>query len=235
MKVWAIIILIGCIFFPHAYAKGTPNIKTHKQKLSYAVGFQVGNRLKNQGMEIDTEVFMQAVKDVMSGTKPQMSENEMHATMQARRQQQMKQRQKSGERNKKEGVEFLAANKKKKGVVVLPSGLQYKVIKKGKGEKPKATDMVVVHYRGALIDGKEFDSSYKRGEPATFKVGGVIKGWQEALKLMHVGSKWHVVIPPTLAYGAHGAGMTIGPNATLVFDIELVSIGNKKKKEEKKK
>ncbi|HMC32030.1 MAG TPA: FKBP-type peptidyl-prolyl cis-trans isomerase, partial [Candidatus Angelobacter sp.] len=131
------------------------------------------------------------------------------------------------ENNKKEGDAFLAANKTKPGVVTLPSGLQYKIVKAGTGPKPAATDTVVCNYRGTLIDGKEFDSSYKRGEPATFPVSGVIKGWTEALQLMPVGSKWELYIPPDLAYGARGAGADIGPNATLLFEVELLSIQGK--------
>lgn len=128
------------------------------------------------------------------------------------------------EKNTKEGEAFLEANKKKSGVITLPSGLQYKILKEGNGAKPTATQTVKCHYRGTLIDGKEFDSSYKRGEPTEFPVGGVIKGWTEALQLMPVGSKWELYIPSTLAYGERGAGQTIGPNAVLIFEIELLSI-----------
>ena len=133
-----------------------------------------------------------------------------------------------GEKNKKEGEVFLAENKKKEGVTTLPSGLQYKVIKAGTGKKPKSTDTVTVNYRGTLIDGTEFDSSYRRGEPASFGVSGVIPGWTEAMQLMQEGAKWQVVVPPNLAYGEKGAGPNIGPNATLIFEIELISIQEKK-------
>jgi len=132
--------------------------------------------------------------------------------------------QQLADKNQKEGEVFLAENKKKKGVITLPSGLQYQVIKEGTGKIPKATDTVTTHYRGTLIDGTEFDSSYKRGEPASFPVNGVIKGWTEALQLMKVGSKWQLFIPSNLAYGPQGAGQAIGPNATLIFEIELLSI-----------
>ena len=131
---------------------------------------------------------------------------------------------KLGEKNKKEGETFLAENKKKPGVVTLPSGLQYKILKEGTGRNPKATDTVVTHYRGTLLDGKEFDSSYKRGEPATFPLNGVIRGWTEALQLMKPGAKWQLFIPPQLAYGERGAGQDIGPNATLIFEVELIAI-----------
>jgi FKBP-type peptidyl-prolyl cis-trans isomerase FklB len=134
----------------------------------------------------------------------------------------------AGDANKKEGDAFLAANKTKEGVVTLPSGLQYKILQEGTGPKPTASDTVVCNYRGTLLNGTEFDSSYKRGQPATFAVGQVIHGWTEALQLMTVGSKWQLFIPPDLAYGPRGAGNDIGPNATLVFEVELVSIQPKK-------
>jgi FKBP-type peptidyl-prolyl cis-trans isomerase FklB len=130
---------------------------------------------------------------------------------------------KAAEKNKKDGAAFLAENKKKEGVVTLPSGLQYKIITQGTGNTPKATDTVTVNYRGSLVDGTEFDSSYKRGQPATFPVNGVIKGWTEALQLMKEGAKWQLFIPSDLAYGEKGAGNVIGPNATLIFDVELIS------------
>jgi FKBP-type peptidyl-prolyl cis-trans isomerase FklB len=139
-----------------------------------------------------------------------------------------------GEKNKKEGEAFLAENKKKEGVTTLPSGLQYKIMKEGDGQIPKSTDTVTVHYRGTLIDGTEFDSSYTRGQPATFPVKGVIAGFSEALQLMKVGSKWQLFIPSNLAYGERGAGDDIGPNASLIFDIELISIKEEAVKEEKK-
>ncbi len=137
-------------------------------------------------------------------------------------------RKKIGEKNKKEGEDFLAENKKKEGVQTLPSGLQYKVIKAGTGKKPQLTDTVTTQYRGTLIDGTEFDSSYRRGKPATFPVNGVIRGWTEALQLMEEGAKWELFVPPDLAYGERGAGQQIGPNATLIFEIELISIQEKK-------
>jgi FKBP-type peptidyl-prolyl cis-trans isomerase FklB len=133
-----------------------------------------------------------------------------------------------GEKNKKEGEAFLSENRKKEGIKALPSGLQYKVVKAGTGKKPKSTDTVTTHYRGTLIDGTEFDSSYRRGQPASFPVSGVIAGWTEALQLMEEGAKWQLFIPPNLAYGERGAGSQIGPNATLIFEIELISIQEKK-------
>jgi FKBP-type peptidyl-prolyl cis-trans isomerase FklB len=150
----------------------------------------------------------------------------MHLQAQLR-QKQIEAMKLAGEKNQKAGEAFLAENKKKEGVVTLPSGLQYKILKAGEGKKPTAEDTVVCNYRGTLIDGTEFDSSYKRGEPATFPVRGVIKGWTEALQLMPVGSKWQLFIPPTLAYGERGAGAQIGPDATLIFEVELISIKEK--------
>jgi FKBP-type peptidyl-prolyl cis-trans isomerase FklB len=179
-------------------------------------------------VELDSKALAAGIADGLSGAKPALSEDEIRKVL-ADFQTQMRNRaaavaQKTADDNKKKGEAFLADNKKQKGVVVLPSGLQYKVIKEGKGAKPKATDTVSVHYRGTLTDGTEFDSSIKRGEPAEFPVNQVIKGWTEALQLMPVGSKWQLVIPSDLAYGPQGAGAEIGPNSTLVFDVELLEI-----------
>jgi FKBP-type peptidyl-prolyl cis-trans isomerase len=176
--------------------------------------------------------LMQGMKDAMAGSKTLLTEEEARAAlMQLQSEVQAKQQAKAaqeGEANKKEGEAFLAANKSKEGVVTLPSGLQYKILKEGSGPKPKATDSVVCNYKGTLINGTEFDSSYKRGEPATFPVTGVIKGWTEALQLMPVGSKWQLFIPSDLAYGARGTpGGPIGPNSTLIFEVELMSIKEK--------
>jgi FKBP-type peptidyl-prolyl cis-trans isomerase FklB len=208
---------------------------TQKDKVSYALGMNIaaslGANLKRQGVEINTEVLAQALKDGLGGGKTLMTEEEAQNTLrqfsselQAKQEEKMKQ---AGDNNKKEGEAFLAANKSKPGVVALPSGLQYKVIKEGTGPKPAASDTVVCNYRGTLINGTEFDSSYKRGEPLTIPVSGVIKGWTEALQLMPVGSKWELYIPADLAYGPRGAGADIGPNATLLFEIELLSIQGK--------
>jgi FKBP-type peptidyl-prolyl cis-trans isomerase FklB len=189
---------------------------------------------------VDPDLLARGMKDAMAGGKTLLTEDEAHAVMMEMQtevhKQQQEKAQQVGEANKKEGSAFLAANKAKADVVTLPSGLQYKILKAGAGPKPAATDTVTVNYRGTLIDGTEFDSSYKRGEPASFPVNGVIKGWTEALQLMPVGSKWQLVIPTDLAYGERGGGATIGPNATLIFEVELLSIGEKKseKPEEKK-
>jgi FKBP-type peptidyl-prolyl cis-trans isomerase FklB len=201
---------------------------TDKEKASYAIGMNIGSSLKRDGLDVDPNIVTQGLKDAMSGTPSKISEADAQQAMTNLRNKVMAQRQseqqQAGDANKKAGDQFLAANKAKPGVVTLPSGLQYTVVKAGTGPKPKATDTVTVNYRGTLIDGTEFDSSQKHGEAATLGVGQVIKGWTEALQLMPVGSKWQLVIPPDLAYGSNGAGGVIGPNSTLVFDIELLSI-----------
>jgi len=204
-------------------------LKTQKEKSSYAIGMDMGNSLKRNSIDVDPDILAQAIKDVLKGKKLLMTEQEARATMtglqkelQGKQQEKMKVQ---GEKNKNEGEAYLTANKKKDGVKTLPSGLQYTVLAEGKGKSPKATDTVSVNYKGSLIDGTEFDSSYKRGEPATFPVGGVIKGWTEALQLMKEGAKWRLVIPADLAYGPQGTqGGPIGPNAVLIFEVELISI-----------
>ena len=205
-------------------------LKTDKDKLSYAVGMNIGRSIHSQSMEIDPAILLRGLKDEMAG-KTVMTDMEAHNTLMQAQQEAKKKmdetRQASMEPNKKAGDAFLAANKTKEGVVTLPSGLQYKILKEGTGPKPTPADSVVCNYRGTLIDGKEFDSSYKRGQPATFPVGQVIKGWTEALQLMPVGSKWELFVPPDLAYGDRGAGPDIGPGATLIFEVELISIKGK--------
>jgi FKBP-type peptidyl-prolyl cis-trans isomerase FklB len=203
-----------------------------KQKASYAIGMNWGTGLHRQGIDVDSAALIQGMKDALAGGKTLLTEDEARAAlMQLQKEIQEKQQAKAaaeGEANKKEGDAFLAANKTKEGVVTLPSGLQYKILKEGNGPKPTASDSVVCNYKGTLINGTEFDSSYKRGEPATFPVTGVIKGWTEALQLMPVGSKWQLFIPPDLAYGPRGTpGGPIGPNATLIFEVELISIKEK--------
>lgn len=212
-----------------AFAQGgAAELKTDKEKLSYAMGMDLGGQLKTHSVDVDPDLFARGLRDALAGGKTILTDEEakkviaaLQMTMVAKNVEEMKA---VGEKNKTEGEAFLAANKSKDGVVALPSGLQYKVITAGTGPKPTADQTVVCHYRGTLIDGKEFDSSYKRGQPATFPVKGVIKGWTEVLQLMPVGSKWQVFIPSELAYGARGAGADIGPNAALIFEIELVGI-----------
>jgi FKBP-type peptidyl-prolyl cis-trans isomerase FklB len=203
-------------------------LKSPKEKISYSLGINIGNNIKQIPTEIDFDILSKGFKDAVSGTKPLLSEEEMRTVMTdfqkemtAKQTELMKSQ---GEKNTKEGEDFLAENKKKEGVKTLASGLQYKVIKEGTGKAPKATDKVSTHYQGTLINGTEFDSSYKRGEPATFPVNGVIPGWTEALQLMKVGAKWQLFVPSKLAYGERGAGPIIGPNAVLIFTVELLSI-----------
>lgn len=207
-------------------------LTTSKQKASYAIGMNWGTGLHRQGIDVDSAALIQGMKDALAGGKTLLTEDEARSALMAlQKEMQEKQQAKSaaeGEANKKEGDAFLAANKSKEGVVTLPSGLQYKILTPGSGPKPTATDSVVCNYKGTLINGTEFDSSYKRGEPATFPVTGVIKGWTEALQLMPVGSKWQLFIPSDLAYGPRGTpGGPIGPNATLIFEVELISIKDK--------
>jgi FKBP-type peptidyl-prolyl cis-trans isomerase FklB len=201
------------------------DLKTDDQKFGYAIGFQIGQNLKNQGLgDIDVKAMSQAISDVLKDQDLQLSMEQMQQAVQAKQQKMMADREAKGGEAKAAGEKFLAENKKKPGVKTLDSGIQYKVITEGKGEKPAPDSTVVAHYSGKLINGTEFDSSYKRGEPATFPLNGVIKGWQEILPMMSVGSKWEVYIPSELAYGERGAGANIGPNETLIFDIELVDI-----------
>lgn len=209
-------------------AQDAPELKDPKQKVSYSMGANIGTSWKRQEIEVDLDAVIRGLKDSLGGKPLALSDQEMRQVMSAfqteMRTKQMEKRRVSGEKNKTEGAAFLAENKKKEGVITLPSGLQYKVIKAGTGPKPTSADTVTAHYRGTLIDGTEFDSSYKRGEPTAFGVTGVIKGWTEALQLMNTGSKWQLFIPSELAYGENGAGPQIGPNATLIFEVELVSI-----------
>jgi FKBP-type peptidyl-prolyl cis-trans isomerase FklB len=203
-------------------------LETQKQKVSYSIGLDIGRNLKQGQIDIDMEALGRGIKDAVSDSTPLLTEAQIQETMQKFQQEMIDKQSQSanlaGEKNTQEGETFLAENAKKEGVITLPSGLQYKVIKAGTGKKPKLTDEVTTHYRGMLIDGTEFDSSYKRGEPTSFPVDGVIAGWTEALQLMPVGSKWQLFIPSNLAYGPRGAGNVIGPNAALIFDIELLAI-----------
>ena len=222
---------------PATTAKGaTPlTLKTQKEKASYALGMNIGSTLKRQGVtgQVDPAIVARGLRDSMGTGKTLLTEEEEKAVLTQLqtdvRQQQQAKAHDEGLSNRKEGEAFLAANKTKEGVVTLPSGLQYKILKEGTGPKPTAADTVSCNYRGTLINGKEFDSSYKRGEPTSFPVSGVIKGWTEALQLMPVGSKWQLFIPADLAYGDRGAGGDIGPGETLIFEVELLSIGEPKK------
>ena len=218
-----------------AAAQDAPALKAPREKLSYALGMDLGNQLRKQSVDVDPATFAKGLSDALSGGKTLLTEEEARGLI-AELQKDLKAKQAAAqaekmkelsEKNKKEGEAFLDANKKKEGMVTLPSGLQYRILKAGEGKKPTIDDTVVCQYRGTLVDGTEFDSSYKRNQPATFPVKGVIKGWTEALQLMPAGSKWELVIPPDLAYGERGAGNVIGPGATLIFEVELVSIQGK--------
>ncbi len=211
-------------------------LKDQKDKVNYSIGMDIGNTLKSLSVDVNLDILVQGIRDVLSGNKTLLTAQESRdiiiAFQKEMKAKQMERMKELGEKNKKEGETFLAENKIKEGVITRPSGLQYKVIKEGTGEMPKPTDTVTTHYSGTLIDGTEFDSSYRRGQPATFKVNGVIPGWTEALQMMKAGSKWRLFIPPHLAYGERGTGRDIGPNATLIFEVELLSINKEKESKE---
>ena len=211
-----------------ASAAETNVLKTQKDKINYGIGVSVLRNFNQQGIEIDLDVVIKGMRDAQAGGKLLMTEEDLSATLNAYqkelRDKHLQAMKVATEINKKEGDAFMAENKKKEGIVTLPSGLQYKILKAGKGKKPKDADTVECRYRGTLINGTEFDNSERTGKPATFKVAGVIPGWTEALKLMPVGSKWQLFVPAELAYGNRGAGAQIGPNATLIFEVELLAI-----------
>ncbi len=227
MKVVSLVVLSTVFALGQVYAEDAAP-KTDKDKISYSIGFGMGSNLKNQGVDVDADKLSKGIKDGLTGAKPVMSQADMDKTMTDLRTKMMAQQQEKmksvGAKNKADGEAFLAKNKTAAGVKTLPSGLQYQVIKAGTGKMPKATDKVSVNYRGTLLDGKEFDSSYSRGTPASFPVNGVIPGWTEALQLMKEGAKWKLFIPSSLAYGEQGAGGVIGPNATLLFEVELLKV-----------
>ncbi len=205
-------------------AEERPALKDTKDKVSYSFGLNVGFNLKRQKIELNPDAFMAGMKDAISGKQPALNEQQVREVMTQFEKEMNDKQQAAGQKNATDGEKFLAENKNKPDVKTTASGLQYKVVKEGNGATPKATDIVVVNYRGTLLDGTEFDSSYKRGQPASFPVNQVIKGWTEALQLMKAGSKYQLFIPASLAYAARGAGGDIGPNSTLIFDVELLSI-----------
>ncbi len=223
-------VAIICVFFMACQGNTQEkiSIKTFKDSVSYGIGMNIGRDIKHQSIDVDPSVLAQGIKDAMGDGKTLLTDEQVQSCMTSLQKIMMdKQQTKNkelGDKNLKEGQAYLEANKKKDGVQVTADGLQYRVIKAGTGPKPTASQTVSVHYRGTLIDGTEFDSSIKRGQPAEFPVNGVIKGWTEALQLMPVGSKWELVIPPELAYGPNGAGASIGPNAVLIFEVELLAI-----------
>jgi len=219
-------LLCSAVAAPPALAQQRPALSSNREKASYIIGMNIGKSLHNDGFEIDYAPFIQGLKDALANAQPQLSQEEMRAVMtqfQKELQATHDARAKAaGDKNKKEGEAFLAKNKTQPGMKTTASGLQYKILKEGTGKVPTLADTVTAHYRGMLLDGTEFDSSYKRGEPARFPVTGVIAGWTEVLQLMKVGTKVQVFIPANLAYGEKGAGQQIGPNATLQFEIELI-------------
>lgn len=225
---WMLVTVMALLTTTAALAQdAAPELKTDKDKFSYALGMNFGENFRKQGLELDPAVFTKAFAEAFNTGKTAMSEEDMKTVLTAaaqeiRKKQAAVQAEKA-DQAQKEGEKFLAENKTKEGVVALPSGLQYKILKQGTGDKPTQEDTVVCNYKGTLINGTEFDASEKHGGPATFPVKGVIAGWTEALQLMTVGSKWQLFVPSNLAYGAQGP-QDIGPNATLIFEVELVSI-----------
>ena len=209
-------------------AQDKQELKDQKDKASYAIGLELGTSLKKGKMDVSTDKLLKGLKDGMSGEKPLLTEDQVKEVMTALQKEMMDKQaaaaKEEGEKNLAAGEKFLAENKKKDGVKTTASGLQYKVLKEGTGDAPKETDMVITNYRGTTLDGTEFDSSYKRKEPTTFPVNRVIKGWTEALLMMKPGSKYQLFIPANLAYGERGVGKDIGPNSTLIFEVELVGI-----------
>ena len=220
-----------CIVFASSYIMAAEDavLKNQKDRISYAIGVDIGNSLRKNLVEVNTDIMVKGLRASLAGKKTLMTDQEVRDTIAAYQQElqakQMEQLKIDAQKNKKEGEAFLAKNKKNKDVISLPSGLQYSIISKGSGtRRPKAADMATVHYRGMLLDGTEFDSSYKRNAPATFAVSAIIKGWTEALLLMEEGAKWKLFIPPDLGYGEMGRPPTIPPNATLIFETELVKV-----------
>ena len=228
MRVTLVILAALVVVSLSSVAQKKAVLKTQKQKASYGIGMDIGKNFKDQFPDVDVDALVRGFKDVLAGNKPAIDSMELVSVMTTFQQEMMKKKGAQtaalAEKNKKDGEAFLAENKKKAGVITLPSGLQYKVIKEGTGPKPTAKDSVRCNYRGTLIDGKEFDSSTKRGESAEFLLGQVIPGWIEGLQLMSVGSKYEFYIPSNLAYGERSMGPSIGPNSALIFEVELLGI-----------
>jgi len=218
-----------CLVLPMGTAlAASVNLKSEEAQVGYAIGVQVGSDLKanleGQGIKADAAALAAAIEDVLKGSKLKMSDEDMGKAMQTMQRKQMERMTELAMKNLEKGEKFLDENKKRKGVKVLDSGVQYEVLTKGKGDSPTENDSFVAHYSGTLIDGNEFDSSFKRGQPATFAVKGVIKGWQEVVTKMKVGDKWKVYVPSEMAYGERGAGGVIGPNEVLIFEIEMIEV-----------
>jgi FKBP-type peptidyl-prolyl cis-trans isomerase FklB len=221
MKRFILIFAAFLLTLPLFAQEKSPPLKDQKDKVSYSIGLNIGSNLGRQNVEINAEALTAGVKDAIAG-KPQLTQDQIKEVMAAFEKDMQEKQKVAGEKSAAEGVKFLEENKKKEGVKTTASGLQYKVIKEGTGAQPKATDTVTVNYRGTLIGGKEFDSSYKRGQPATFPLNGVIKGWTEGLQLMKTGSKYQLFVPPDLAYGDRTVGPDLSPNSTLIFEVELL-------------
>ncbi len=225
---WIILALAATQLSGPLWAQEALILKNQKEKMSYIIGVDFGRNLKAQPLEVDPEMVARGMKDAFSGSKLLLTEEQVREAMSSFQRDMISKQQAIAEKNKKDGEAFLAEDKKKNGIITLPTGLEYKVIKTGAGRRPKAGDTVTVHYRGALIDGREFYNSYLLGQPETLTIKDVIPGLAEALLLMQEGSKWLLFLPPSLAYGDRGAGNQIGPNASLIFEVELISIQEKK-------
>jgi len=225
-KQWVVVLGLALLAMPAA-AQDTPTFKSQKEKFSYALGMDIGDGFRKQALEVDPESLAKGLADAFSGGKTLLTEDEMRAVLSSAQEDYKKKqaavRAEKAQAALKQGEEFLEANKSKEGVITLPSGLQYKILKAGTGEKPELDETVVCNYRGTFLDGTEFDSSAKHNGPATFPLKGIIKGWTEALLLMPVGSKWQLFVPPQLAYGEKGSGQVIPPNSTLIFEVELLA------------
>lgn len=224
-----LIICLGAVCIASiGLAQDKTQLKDQKDKASYSIGYDIGETFKKQNVELNPDTLFGGLKDALAGKEALLTKEDREKTLQTFQKEMMEKQiaasKEAATKNAAEGEKFLAENKKKDGVKTTASGLQYKVLKEGSGPSPKETDTVVVQYKGTLIDGTEFDSSYKRNEPASFQVNRVVKGWIEALQLMKAGAKYQLVIPSSLAYGERGAGQLIGPNATLIFEVELLSI-----------
>ena len=229
MKIGSVVVILWSVLVANQlYAQQTLTPKNQKEKISYIMGMDIGKNLKAQPSEIDLDLFVRGIRDGFSGGKPLLTEQEILETMSVFQKEMTAKQQGLAEKNKKEAEAFLSGDKKKEGIVSLPSGLQYKVLKPGVGKKPKPEDTVVVHYRATLTDGTEFSNSYLRGQPEILTVKEVIPGLTEALTLMQEGAKWLLYIPPNLGYGERGVGGQIGPNTALIFEVELLSIQEKK-------
>jgi FKBP-type peptidyl-prolyl cis-trans isomerase len=226
LKKWTL--TLGVTLFAVAVAAQDAELKTQKEKVSYALGMEMGGDFHSQSLDLDLPTLVKGLIESYDGSKTVLTEDQMRVVLASAReeyrQKQAALREEKAQANLREGLEFLAENKTKEGVISLPSGLQYKILQQGEGEIPDMDEKVVCNYRGTLTDGTEFDSSEKHSGPVTFSLRGVIKGWQEALLMMPEGSKWQLFVPPDLAYGKEGSGLVVPPNATLVFELELVAV-----------